>query len=49
MLFAIDINLNQPFTSMTYESWLEANHHKTVDQLSPAEKEAYKDEYLKYK
>lgn len=49
MLFFIDKNLNAPFMSATYDTWLQNNKHKTIDQLSEAEKETYKKEYLAYK
>ena len=49
MLFAIDKYLNSAFTSMTYDTWLKANKNKTVEELSPAEKQVFKEEYLEYK
>lgn len=49
MLFAIDKYLNSAFTSMTYDTWLQANKGKTVEELSQAEKQAFKEEYLEYK
>ena len=49
MLFAIDHYLNGAFMSMTYDQWLRANKDKTIDQLSDAEKQTFKDEYLNYK
>ncbi len=49
MLFAIDKYLNSAFTSMTYDTWLQANKGKTVDDLSTAEKQVFKEEYLEYK
>lgn len=49
MLFAIDKYLNSAFTSMTYDTWLKANKNKTVEELSQAEKQVFKEEYLEYK
>lgn len=49
MLFAIDKYLNSAFTSMTYDTWLQANKGKTVEELSAAEKQVFKEEYLEYK
>lgn len=49
MLFAIDKYLNGSFISMTYDTWLQANKGKTVEELSPAEKQVFKEEYLEYK
>lgn len=49
LLFAIDPHLRNNFLSMTYDEWLRANKGKAVDQLSPAEKETFKQEYLAYK
>lgn len=49
MLFAIDKYLNGAFTSMTYDTWLQANKGKTVEELSPAEKQVFEEEYLEYK
>lgn len=49
MLFAIDKYLNSAFTSMTYDTWLQANKGKKIDDLSAAEKQVFKEEYLKYK
>lgn len=49
MLFAIDHYLNGAFISMTYDQWLSANKNKTIDQLSDAEKQTFKEEYLNYK
>ena len=49
LLFSIDPYLRNNFLSMTYDEWLRANKGKTVDQLSPAEKESFKQEYLTYK
>lgn len=49
MLFAIDKYLNSAFTSMTYDTWLQANKGKRVEELSAAEKQVFKDEYLEYK
>lgn len=49
MLFAIDKYLNSAFTSMTYDTWLKANKNKTVEELSPSEKQVFKEEYLEYK
>ena len=50
MLFALDKHLNEDFVAMTYEQWLKKNHDgKTPETLSPAEAEAYKEEYLNYK
>lgn len=50
MLFAIDNELNKDFLSMTYEQWLKNNHDgKTIEDLTPAEAEKYKEEYLQYK
>lgn len=42
MLFAIDKYLNGAFISMTYDTWLQANKGKTVEELSPAEKQVFK-------
>lgn len=49
MLFAIDKYLNSAFTSMTYDTWLQANKGKTIEELSQAEKQVFKEEYLEYK
>lgn len=49
MLFAIDKYLNSAFTSRTYDIWLQANKGKTVEELSAAEKQVFKEEYLEYK
>lgn len=49
MLFAIDKYLNSAFTSMTFDTWLQANRGKTVQELSAAEKQVFKEEYLEYK
>lgn len=49
MLFAIDKYLNSAFTSMTYDTWLQAHKGKTVEELSTAEKQVFKEEYLEYK
>jgi hypothetical protein len=49
MLFAIDKYLNSAFSSMTYETWLRANKNKSAEELSPAEKQTFKEEYLEYK
>lgn len=49
MLFAIDSFLNTPFMSTTFKSWLKANKDKDIEELSEAEKKAFKEEYLEYK
>lgn len=49
MLFYIDKYLNASFASMTYDTWLKNNKHKTIEQLTDAEKQAFKEEYLEYK
>lgn len=49
MLFAIDKYLNSAFTSMTYDTWLQVNKGKRVEELSAAEKQVFKEEYLEYK
>ena len=49
LLFSIDPHLRNSFISMTYDEWLQADRGKTVDQLSPAEKETFKQDYLNYK
>lgn len=50
MLFYLDENLNQNFTTTTYEQWLKNTHDgKTFSDLSPDEMVKYKQEYLQYK
>lgn len=49
MLFALDSYLNLPFTSTTFESWVKNNKNKDVADLTDAEKETFKKEYLEYK
>ena len=49
MLFSIDRFLNNAFMSMTYNDWLKSQKNKTVEELSPAEKVSFKQEYLEYK
>jgi hypothetical protein len=49
MLFAIDPNLRSMFISMTFDEWVKNNKNKNLEDLSEAEAETYKQEYLEYK
>lgn len=50
LLFALDPHLNEDFVALTYDQWLKKNHDgKTVQELTEAESNKYKEEYLIYK
>lgn len=49
MMFTIDESLNSDFIALNFEQWLEKYHSGlTVNELSPAQLDEYKGEYLEY-
>lgn len=48
-LFSLDPNLSGDFVSMNYETWLKNNKGKNIEDLTPAEANQYKQDYLNYK
>ena len=50
LLFALDDRINSEFVSLTFDKWLKKTHSgKTLESLSPAERQKYKEEYLNYR
>lgn len=49
MQFAIDQSLNSNYIALNYEQWLAKYHNgKTINDLTPAEAQKYKGEWLEY-
>jgi phosphatidate phosphatase PAH1 len=49
MLFALDSNLSARFTTPNFKTFVEQNHHKTLENLTEAEYDTYKEEYSAFR
>lgn len=49
MLFALDSSLSARFTTPNFKTFVEQNHHKTLENLTEAEYDAYKEEYSAFR